>query len=239
MRFLERLNCLGWLIGSPYEVRFRYDQLYTDLADLAKHGLIPRNPQSILDVGSGSGAGSCALRLLFFKAKIAAVDSAEANQNHPFYLRRKPPASVDFYPLSLQNFLKDNPQKFDLVICSRLNTNLSASKIAPWRQQAESLGKYVLDLTACLAANGTLLVSRPNEDAVGLERVIRENLQTDQLFAETSVYASHSDTWIALSGLREQVFSRYQQNPDLFLTDFARNSTAIDPYQSWFPPEDW
>lgn len=76
---LAGLKTKIWERGVPGEVEERYRQLAADIQFLRHNGCLPEDPGSILDVGSGSGGGSVALRMIYPGSRIVAIDSGETH----------------------------------------------------------------------------------------------------------------------------------------------------------------
>src|SRR3990167_1047619 len=85
-----------WRRTVPKDVDHRYQVIRDNLTTIQAHGWLPQKAERILDVGFGSGAGAIALKEIYPKAEIIAIDNAATQQRDSDYQRRSLPKWTNF-----------------------------------------------------------------------------------------------------------------------------------------------
>lgn len=181
-----QLERVWWKISVPSEVRSRHHDLAKDFMSLVAKKIFPQSPNEVLDVGSGSGAGSVALRDIFPASRITAVDNAE-NWQSGVYLRKKPPSDINFLPVSIGDFAGSHKAQFDLAVAAQISISLPFSIIYPWAKKAEFYAAKMLSIVSVLHEHGDLALSWPKTDSFTIDDIIHDNLRMDQLFSTKTV----------------------------------------------------
>jgi trans-aconitate methyltransferase len=224
-----RFERLWWGATVPAEARSRRFDLAHDFQKLISVGLLPQNPGSILDMGSGSGAGSIALRDTFPQSQVTAIDNAD-NWQFGIYKRKTPPSDIHFFPVSMKEFAPTHKGQYDVVIAARICLSLSGSPIEPWNQKVHAVSEAILTLISPLKEQSVLALSWPTEDLTSVNTLIEDNLHMESLFDQKTYVNGARDTWAVWSGFNPSKFQIYEAHPDGFLTDFARENSQLDPY---------
>jgi hypothetical protein len=226
---LTRLERALWRATVPSEVRTRHGDLTKDFTNLIAISAFPKSPHEVLDVGSGSGAGSIALRDVYPLSQITAIDSADTWQE-ALYRRRKPPSDVTFLPVKIEDFANSRQTNFDLAIAARISIGVAFSSIDPWAKKAEFYANEMLTIASILHEHGTLALSWPKTDRLTFYRIICDNLRMDCLFSTNQFFEGVTDNWIVWSDLNRQTLEQFMSKPELFLTSFAKKTFDLDPY---------
>ena len=226
---LEGLKRTWWKTTVSSEVRSRHQNLAKDFRALVTKKIFPQSPDEVLDVGSGSGAGSVALRDVYSASLITAIDNAE-NWQSGVYLRKKPPSVINFLPVSTDDFSRSHKGQFDLTVAAQISISLPFSIIYPWARKAEFYGATMLSIVSMLREHGTLALSWPKNDAFTIDNIIHDNLRMDQLFSTRQSFKGETDNWIIWRDFSIGEYENFANKPDMFLTSFAKNSPDLDPY---------
>lgn len=225
-----RLERTIWPVTVPLEVNVRRLHLAHDFSRMKRSGLFPERPDNILDMGSGSGAGSVALKDVYPASHITALDNAQNWQTDSLYHRRKPPSDITFIPAGIEEFDARNKDTFDLIVAARISWDFPIDITMPWIFKAHAIEKRLLTVLHNLGQNGSLVMSWPRKEAGKFIRIVKENIQMDGLFQSTDSWKGSDDKWVVWREFRRDKLDSYISHPDELLTTFAKSCNALDPH---------
>lgn len=208
-----------WFWKTTDELKERRAQIAADLNELFWLKAIPQSPHNVLDVGSGSRAGTVALRKLYPGARIVAIDDGSSHQNDPVYRRRFfSPFVVNFQPMSIENFAIHNANAagFDFILACRLPICYDQSPT--WRETCTRGAEKLVALARMLSASGVLAFGYSLKEYPRGTTVLLDNFSLKKLFTRKT-HLSFNDDWLILGGANQEFLMRVKENPQLLLTE--------------------
>lgn len=227
-----------WFWTTTNELKERRAQIAADLEALFRSGAIPQSPHNILDVGSGSGAGTFALRKLYPTTKISAIDDGSSHQYSIYTLRQPPVFIAKFNPESVERFARpQNSKKFDLIIASRFPICYPAS--LTWKETCLTGANRIVALAELLSPGAVLAFGYwQNSKLISMDmRVLLTSFHLPQLFTHCQRYDLR-DQWLVLKNNNQEFRETVRSNPTALLTEAAQKIAFPYPCGG-IDPEVW
>lgn len=228
-----------WFWATPDELKARRTQIAADLNALLQYKAIPQSPHNVLDVGSGSGAGTFALRKLYPTTKILAIDNGSSHQYSIYALRRLPAFIAKFDPESVEGLARpQNSEKFDLIVACRFPICYPAS--LTWKETCLTGASRIAALAGLLSPDGVLAFGYWQDDesfSIDMQ-VLLTSFHLSQLFTFHQRYGL-IDQWLVLGNNNQKALEIVRSNPVALLTKAAQKNTFPSHHRGGVDPEVW